>query len=348
MLVHILTDVQHGNTPESTPDLSHVLFVGTYRPNEVSETHALHQAVDEIKTKNSTGVVELGLQALSLEDVERFVAETFQGELEAVGTSLAILNPPAPTEEYNVNNADTSNISSNPKSLSTSTSTIMFNYSSHSSNFSSSNESRESVNAVVALASILFAKTMGNPYFVNQMIHSMYQDGFIYYINPTQKNAMSYVNSFNDEEDNGDDNEDVERDTHDADEDDEDEYISSVGVWECNLEKIANAHYASNVVDLLVNKLQSMEKQTQILIGVAAIAGGLFELNLVTVGSSFIVKETKGWEEWAALQLEKENFIIRVMGHEAQEDDKGYSRGFFYSFFFFNTVFYSLFNFYKL
>lgn len=305
MLVHALTNSQYGNTIDFVPDLSHVMFVGTYRPNEVSESHPLHQAISEIKKKNIAGVVELQLQALSLEDVERFVAETFQGELEVSNPCALIKANSAGNiiiNNYNENNIKHDNADGSLGGLS-----MPLN---DSSSYNS-NENYGSVNAVVALASMLFAKTMGNPYFVNQMTHSMYQDGYIRYVDPTQMNAMSYGGQ------------DYERGDLGVDESDEsvedNEHVSTMGVWECDLEKISNANYASNVVDLLVNKLQSMDKQAQILIGVASITGSLFELNLVTAGCSFVVKETNGWEKQAALQLEKDNFIIRVIGHETQE-----------------------------
>lgn len=50
--------------------------------------------------------------------------------------------------------------------------------------------------------------------------------------------------------------------------------------WVCNMEAIQMANYTSNVVDLMVTALRSLQENVQNMMGVAAIIGNQFEFTL--------------------------------------------------------------------
>ena len=69
------------------PKLQHIMFIGSYRSNEVSESHALSVFMDEVKKRreNSGGVEQMDLLDLSKEAIGDFIADTLDLEYDEVG-----------------------------------------------------------------------------------------------------------------------------------------------------------------------------------------------------------------------------------------------------------------------
>ena len=99
------------------------------------------------------------------------------------------------------------------------------------------------------LGCLVFKKTQGNPFFVNQLLVKLHKDGHIY---PVEGKA-SIIDLENLEE----------------------------GGWECNMKAIHEANYTSNAVDLMVAALQTLDLDAQRMIGMAATIGNQFNLALL-------------------------------------------------------------------
>jgi predicted ATPase len=97
-------------------------------------------------------------------------------------------------------------------------------------------------------------KTQGNPFFVNQLLVTLYKDG---HIRPVEKKDPGW-------------NTEVHLD---------DEWEE--GGWVCNMEAIQRANYTSNVVDLMVAALRGLPLDVQNMVGMAATISNQFELGLL-------------------------------------------------------------------
>jgi predicted ATPase len=95
------------------------------------------------------------------------------------------------------------------------------------------------------LGQLIFKKTNGNPYFVNQFLRMLYKNGHIRFVESTETGKDEIV---------------------------------KIGGWMCDTEAIENANYTSNVVDMMVANLRLLPNSIQNLLGAAAIIGNQFEI----------------------------------------------------------------------
>ena len=102
----------------------------------------------------------------------------------------------------------------------------------------------------VTLGRLVYKKTQGNPFFVNQLLVKLHKDGHIY---PVGGRGVESI------------------DVNNLDE----------GGWECNMDAIQEANYSSNAVDLMVSALQMLDTEAQRMIGMAATIGNQFSLVLL-------------------------------------------------------------------
>jgi predicted ATPase len=100
------------------------------------------------------------------------------------------------------------------------------------------------------LGELIFKKTKGNPYFVNQFLHMLHKNRHIRFVQSTETD-------------------------HDE--------IVKIGGWMCDTEAIENANYTSNVVDMMVINLRKLPNSIQHLLGAAAIIGNQFEVVLLAM-----------------------------------------------------------------
>ena len=100
------------------------------------------------------------------------------------------------------------------------------------------------------LGRLVYKKTQGNPFFVNQLLVKLHKDGHIY---PVGGSGVESIDMDNLDE----------------------------GGWECNMDAIQVANYSSNAVDLMVSALQMLDMEAQRMIGMAATIGNQFSLELL-------------------------------------------------------------------
>ncbi|NEO42074.1 MAG: AAA family ATPase [Moorea sp. SIOASIH] len=100
------------------------------------------------------------------------------------------------------------------------------------------------------LAELVAKKTEGNPFFLNQLLYSLYQDKLLV-CNPDQ--------SFLNPEDN------------------------QQGYWQWNIEEIERVSITDNVVELMVSKLEQLDHKTQEVIKLAACIGNHFNLEIISI-----------------------------------------------------------------
>jgi predicted ATPase len=104
------------------------------------------------------------------------------------------------------------------------------------------------------LGHLIFKKTQGNPFFVNQFLHMLYNNKHIQFVEETtatQKDGLTNTT---------------------------DNYSRSIGGWVCDTLAIKNANYTSNVVDMMVANLRKLPTSVQHLLGSAATFGNQFEV----------------------------------------------------------------------
>ncbi|NEP75022.1 MAG: AAA family ATPase [Okeania sp. SIO2G4] len=92
------------------------------------------------------------------------------------------------------------------------------------------------------LAELVAKKTGGNPFFLTQLLDSLYQENFLVF-NPEQ--SPSY--------------------------------------WQWNLEEIESVSITDNVVDLMVRKIEKLDKKTQQVIKLASCIGNQFNLEILAI-----------------------------------------------------------------
>lgn len=100
------------------------------------------------------------------------------------------------------------------------------------------------------LAELVAKKTGGNPFFLTQLLYSLYQENLLVF-NPHQ--------SFLDSEGN------------------------QQGYWEWSIEQIENVSITDNVVDLMSRKIEKLDDTTQQIIKLAACIGNNFNLEILSV-----------------------------------------------------------------
>jgi PAS domain S-box-containing protein len=97
--------------------------------------------------------------------------------------------------------------------------------------------------AVSPLTKLVMRKTDGNPFFVNQFLRSLYEEGLLHFVPPT----------------------------HDQE-----------GLWRWDMEQIEAIPIAGNVVDLMTKKLRKLPESTQQALSLAACIGNRFDLDTLS------------------------------------------------------------------
>ena len=106
-----------------------------------------------------------------------------------------------------------------------------------------------STETTLALAELVSKKTNGNPFFLTQLLYSLYQENLLVF-NPHQ--------SFQDSEDN------------------------QQGYWQWDIDQIKRVPITDNVVELMAGKIAKLDHQTQQVIKLAACIGNQFNLEILS------------------------------------------------------------------
>ena len=135
------------------------------------------------------------------------------------------------------------------------------------------------INDVKSLAKLVNDKTGGNPFFVNQFIHNLYSENFVYFY--TSQGAEKPR-------------------------------------WEWDIAQIQAMDITDNVVDLMISKLIKLPKSTQQVLRLAACIGNRFTLNTLAIVSELTVIEafhnlTNAIEECFILPTSGFEFVDRKM-----------------------------------
>jgi PAS domain S-box-containing protein len=222
------------------PDSKYLLFIGAYRDNEVNSTHPLIQTVEEIQ-KAGTVVNTIVLQPLGLSDVTQLIADTLHEDL-------------------------------TPESPSTNES---FSHHSHPSPQVGQESEGEELFAsplrkgVKPLAALLWNITGGNPFFLTQLLQTLYQENLLRFEFP----------SLNDGEKKG-----------------------TKGGWQWNLEEIqAIGITDKSVVELVADRIQKLPDATVRVLKLAACVGDKFTLEVLSIVNEQSSATTAG-ELYPALQ----------------------------------------------
>ncbi|HBE19223.1 MAG TPA: serine/threonine protein kinase, partial [Cyanobacteria bacterium UBA11367] len=117
---------------------------------------------------------------------------------------------------------------------------------------------QESRTQVFQLAELLLEKTGGNPFFLKQLLKSLYQDKLLVF--------------------------DIES-----------------SIWGWNIEQLKAMGITDNVVDLMVGKIQKLNKTTQNVLKLAACIGNRFDLNVLSIVNEKSLQQTAA-DLWEALQ----------------------------------------------
>ncbi len=104
-----------------------------------------------------------------------------------------------------------------------------------------------------ALAELVAKKTGGNPFFLTQLLYSLYQDNLL---------VFNADQSFN-QEDNQEDNQQ--------------------SYWQWDIGQIESVSITDNVVDLMVSKIEKLDDQTQQVLKLASCIGNHFNLEILSV-----------------------------------------------------------------
>ena len=115
-----------------------------------------------------------------------------------------------------------------------------------------------SIEASKTLAELLFSKTNGNPFFLNQLLQSLYQENLLL-------------------------------------------YDTNTGHWQWHIEKIQAIGITDNVVELMVGKIEKLDRSTQHVLKLAACVGNRFDLEVLSIVNAKSLSDTAA-ELWPALQ----------------------------------------------
>lgn len=114
------------------------------------------------------------------------------------------------------------------------------------------------------LAALIFEKTQGNPFFINEFLKNLYAEGIL--------------------------------------------FISEQGVWQWDIAAIKSKAITSNVIDLLIQKINKLPKETQQILALASCIGNQFDLNTIAIISQRDPGQTAELL-WPALQ---DSLIVTV------------------------------------
>ena len=113
------------------------------------------------------------------------------------------------------------------------------------------------------LAELAFNKTNGNPFFLTQLLQFLYAENLLSFDPPQSPLAK--------------------------------------GGWQWDIEQIQAIGITDNVVELMVSKIEKLDKKTQNILKLAACIGNRFDLELLSVVNAKSLSETAA-ELWSALQ----------------------------------------------
>ncbi len=144
---------------QGDPDAGHLFFIGAYRDNEVNEVHPLSLVLEEIR--RSGGIIrELQLLPLKLGDVYRLTTET-----------LGIA--PAAPDEIELWTAEYTRVANQQKEIKKA--------GRNPNSFAPPPPTEEAglLPEGAELSEQIFKKTDGNPFFVNEFLKNLYQEGLV-------------------------------------------------------------------------------------------------------------------------------------------------------------------------
>ncbi len=101
-----------------------------------------------------------------------------------------------------------------------------------------------SLKAVSSLTDLVMRKTGGNPFFINQFLHTLYEENLLHFIPPT---------------------------------------LEQKGHWQWDISRIETLNITDNVVELMVGKLKKLPESAQQVLRLAACAGNRFDLDALSV-----------------------------------------------------------------
>jgi predicted ATPase/GAF domain-containing protein len=107
-----------------------------------------------------------------------------------------------------------------------------------------------SIQASMPLAKLVNEKTNGNPFFITQLLYSLYEENLLVF-----NTGFSLQNPQN---------------------------IKS-SCWQWNIDLIRSVSITDNVVDLLINKIEKLDKNTQKILKLAACIGNHFDLEILKI-----------------------------------------------------------------
>ncbi len=102
-----------------------------------------------------------------------------------------------------------------------------------------------STKASQPLAELITDKTGGNPFFLNQLLYSLYQEKLLVF--------------------------------------NKDKKIDQSGYWKWNTEKIQSIAITGNVIDLMIKKIEGLDHKTQHILKLAACIGNEFDLKILSI-----------------------------------------------------------------
>ncbi len=127
--------------------------------------------------------------------------------------------------------------------------------------------------SVASLTELVMRKTGGNPFFVNQFLHTLYEENLLTFISP--------ISPFKKEELEENLGEDLEG-----------EFGKKNEGWQWNIAKIEAVGMTDNVVDLMISKLKKLPESAQQALCLAACIGNHFDLETLSLIYEKSVQDT--------------------------------------------------------
>jgi predicted ATPase/signal transduction histidine kinase/tRNA A-37 threonylcarbamoyl transferase component Bud32 len=145
---------------------------------------------------------------------------------------------------------------------------------------------------VKPLAEVVLAKTQGNPFFVNQLLKTLYEEKLLTFVPPTSSELT------------------FEQSTKSSS-------LTTKGYWQWQLAAIQPINITENVVELMVNKLKKLPQNTQRVLCLAACIGYQFELDLL----SSLYQHSNSFTYQELSPAIEEGLILPISNLEAGPDE---------------------------
>ncbi|MEN8218006.1 MAG: serine/threonine-protein kinase PknK [Pseudomonadota bacterium] len=229
--------------------------------NEVDPTHPLITTLDKLREENVT-INQITLKPLAFEHINQLIAESLHQDS---GQPQGI----APTNR-NVDSGQPQGIAPTNRNVGA----ILYGC-------------PQNLKAVGSLTDLVMRKTGGNPFFVNQFLHTLYEKKLLKYAAPFNY-LEKIVNSFRGKSCFGNFASRISRNPKStlncklllkgakyAD--------SSLGKWQWDIDKIETLNITDNIVELMIGKLKKLPKSAQRVLRLAACVGNRFDLNTLSV-----------------------------------------------------------------